>query len=994
MGIVQLLGGSLRRGFSVVIVTLIAPSWILAQSRMITGKVTEKETSAPLANVQIVVRSTTASTISREDGSFSFRLPANVVVLDVRRIGYKPLVVSVAVDMMTLSLTMERDVLKLNEVVVTGVGTGVTRRNLAVAVSTVDASELIQAPAASFEQMLAGKVAGADIQSNSGAPGGGGQIRLRGISSINGASTPLYIIDGVIASDVSVSSGVSFVTRSSADRVAGGRQDNSANRISDINPNDIENIEILKGAAASAIYGSRANNGVILITTKRGKVGAPRVNLIQRIGRFEQARVLGIRRFATLSDAVATYGARANTFFQDTAFFDHEAALAGATPFGNETVLSIGGGSPTTRFYVSGTNKRDGGIISNTYFNRRALAVNLDQTLGERLNFRVSTNATQTENGRGVTNNDNAGVSLFAAVARAPSFVDLRQRPDGSWPTNPFGNSNPLETAARTRNIERVYRFIGSTAVTWTALRSATQEFRLLANGGADFFNQKNELFSPPGQQFEPLDGLNGTSVLGNAQNLNLNLNLNGVHVWRVDDGKTLTATSSFGYQYEQRGLGNAQIVSQGLIGGLQNVARSTAVQVFQDISLTRDQGLFAQHELLWRDRLLVTGGFRADRSANNSATEKFFVFPKAAASYRLGRVLPGVDEVKVRTAWGQSGNQPLFGQKYTEFLAANVSGLPAFSVAGQWSAADVRPERQSEVEGGFDIALLGGRASLEVSGYQKIIDDLLLTRTPALSTGYAVQIFNGGQIRTRGAEALFRAIPLQRRRFEWTSTTTFSMERSIATKLPIPPFRPPSFGTQAGAFQIEEGKSLGQIIGNDSLPNGTLVVRPVADAIPRFRMGFQNTFRSGPVSLFVLADWQAGGITSNRQRFFYDLNGASLDCNVRAPDPNPLNESVCRRRNRLYAKQTSIYLEDATFLKFREISLAFDVPARLVERWWGAGRTLRASVAGRNLWWITDYTGFDPEASNFGSQAVSRGIDSPGFPPARSVWFSLDVSF
>lgn len=983
-----------RHGAAALAILVGAPAVHAQPTRTITGSVVEAVGGTPVPAAQVSVVGSTLGTVTRETGAFTLRVPDREVVLQVRRIGYRPVQRTVGATQATVTIELQRDAARLSEVVVTGVGTGIERRNLAQAVASVNAEELVRAPAASFEQMLAGKVAGADVQTNSGAPGGGAQVRLRGVSTINGATTPLYVIDGVIASDATIPSGISNLTRSSADRAVGSRQDNASNRIADLNPNDIETIEVLKGAAASAIYGSRANNGVILITTKRGRAGAPQFALTQRVGRFEQARRFGTRRFTSVEDAVATFGTRARDLWQSDVFFDHEGTLAGETPLGYETIGNVRGGTETTRYYASALLKHDGGIVRNTYYDKRSFLVNLDQSAGERVQFRLSGNALYTENGRGVTNNDNAGVSLFAAVARSPSFVDLRQRPDGSWPTNPFGNSNPLQTAALVRNTERVYRYIGSGSVTYTPVQRATQEVRLLLNGGVDFFNQRTDVFSPPELQFEPLDGLAGTSILNNGQNLNFNANLNAVHVWRPGGGRALSATTSVGSQYERRGLSVAQIVSQGLIGGLQNVSRATAIGVNQDVSLTRDVGLFAQHELLVRERLLLTAGFRADRSSNNSDAERLFFFPKAAASYRFSGLPLRVDELKVRAAYGESGNQPLYGQKFTEFLAANITGIPTFNVAGQWAANDVRPERQREIEGGVDVTVLGGRGSVELTGYQKTIDDLLLTRTPALSSGYAVQIFNGGSIRTRGAEAALRAVPVQWRALEWSSTTTFSMERSRALELPIPPFRPPSFGTQAGAFQVEAGRSLGQIIGNDSLPDGRLVVRAVRDAIPNFRMGFANTLRWRALSAFAMLDWQDGGITSNRQRFFYDLNGASIDCNVRAPDPNPQNESVCRRRNRLYAKQTAIYLEDASFVKLREVSLTWEVPRALVQRAAGRVESVRTSVSGRNLVWWTGYTGFDPEASNFGTQAISRGIDSPGFPPSRSLWFSVDVGF
>jgi TonB-dependent SusC/RagA subfamily outer membrane receptor len=235
-------------------------------------------------------------------------------------------------------------------------------------VASVTAQELVRTPTVSVEAAMAGKIAGADIQSNSGAPGGGMQVQLRGPSSIIAAATPLYVVDGVIVSDAAIAPGTNAITRASGSAGIATRQDNPTNRIADINPNDIENIEILKGAAASAIYGSKASNGVILITTKRGRVGAPQFSITQRLGWSALSNTLGYRRFESQAEAVSIFGPRAATDWAPGKFVDHDRVLAGRKPLSYETALSVTGGTETTRYFASGLAKHDGGIVQNTYY--------------------------------------------------------------------------------------------------------------------------------------------------------------------------------------------------------------------------------------------------------------------------------------------------------------------------------------------------------------------------------------------------------------------------------------------------------------------------------------------------------------------------------------------------------------------------------------------------------------------------------------------------
>ncbi|HUQ84204.1 MAG TPA: TonB-dependent receptor plug domain-containing protein, partial [Gemmatimonadaceae bacterium] len=291
---------------SMLAATVLASTPALAQTRTVTGKVIEAGNSAPIGSAQIQIKGTTTGTLARDDGTFTIIAPNQAITLTVRRIGFPPLDVPVAATESSVTITMARDPLKLEEIVVTGLATGMSRRNLANSVASVSAEDVAKVPATSLENALQGKVAGAQIQQNTGAPGGGNRIRLRGITSLTSTANPLYVVDGVVTSDIGIAAGTNRVTQAGgATQISVASQESPVNRIADLNPNDIESVEVLKGAAASAIYGSKASAGVILITTKRGRGGKPAFSLRSGAGTAALAYKEGSRHFKTIQDAYA-----------------------------------------------------------------------------------------------------------------------------------------------------------------------------------------------------------------------------------------------------------------------------------------------------------------------------------------------------------------------------------------------------------------------------------------------------------------------------------------------------------------------------------------------------------------------------------------------------------------------------------------------------------------------------------------------------------------
>ena len=997
----------LVRSLSLLILAGLLPGIAQGQAREVTGVVVN-EFGQPLETVIITETSTGAQAASDREGRFTISVPGGEVELRFENFGYRTTTITVSGTANDIRVTLNQDALNLEGIVVTGQATSVARRNLANAVATVSADQIENAPtAASLENYLQGKVPGAYIESNSGAPGGGIQVRLRGPSTINGELEPLYVVDGIVMSNASVPNALNNISLSGGGS-NGSNQDDAVNRIVDLNPQDIERIEILKGASAAALYGSRAANGVVLITTKRGAPGQRRISFTQRFGTFDLLNEFEFREW-TREDAldaglvddtnVDDYFSASGAPLQPQNF---EQQLAGRNPFAWETQGSVSGGSQDTRYFLSAGWKDDGGIIDKTGFERQTLRLTVDQDFSNRVSTGLSANLIHSKASRGLTNNDNSGTSYYMVLPFTPSFVPLEQQSDGTFPVNPYERSNPFQTVDLFQNDESVWRLLAAMTLDVDLLRGDRSRLALNGTAGADYFQQENTIFAPPELQFEPNDGLAGTSQLSNSNNTVFSLGGNLIYNLR---GDTYEATTTFGTQYQQRELDISRTLAQGLTAGQQNVNSGVQTTVTQNRVLVRDLGFFAQQEVLLLDeRLLLTAGIRADRSSVNGDPDEYYWFPKAAASYRFDNLTDAITGLKFRAAYGQSGNQPLYGQKFTPLTATNnIGGIPGVVVQGTTGDVGLKPERQTEFEVGFDLNLFDGRTALEFTYFNKDIQDLILQRTPAPSTGFNLQVFNGGAATVQGFEASLAATPFRSQGFQWITTTTFSRDWSEVTDLPVPAFETGGFGTGLGAFRIEEGESLTQIvstIGPDA--NGDVVVAKVGDANPTFRMGFANDFVFGNFRIGTLLDWSEGNDIINLTRLLADAgaNTADYRANVRERaladgSTGEYGDGEYRLLNWAVAGDTRGYIEDASYMKVRELSLTYDLPDNLVGSiLWDGVRSASLTLSGRNLFVVTDYTGLDPEVSNFGSQAIARNIDVAPFPPSRSFWISVSLGF
>lgn len=958
--------------------------------RRVTGTVTG-EANQPVQAASVQVVGTTTGTYTNEAGRFSIQVPAGTQTLRVRRIGYRASTVTLAPGAETVDVKLERDVLQLEATIVTGTATSVSRQNAANAVSTVNAEELVgRAPAQTVDNALQGKVAGAIISTNSGAPGGGSQVQLRGVSSINASSSPLYVVDGVLVSNQSFGNGLNSITNAGAG--ISNSQDQAANRIADLNPQDIESIEVLKGPSAGAIYGSKAANGVIVIRTKRGQNGRPAFNFAQRVGTYQlqKERKLDFRCFTEQEaldfEGVESVADLAGGMYAGCKDPQDEFYKADAPSY--QTSLGLRGGTAGgTTYFISGLAQRDNAIQRGTYYGKQSITGNVGQTVGSRLTIQSNNNFLHTLTDRGISGNDNSPVvSPVSVFSNTPTYFDFTRRgSDGQYIPNPYlagaGETNPFQTAALVKLPQDVYRYVGSINATYNAYASQRQTFDITVLGGVDVFNQNNKIYSPPTAYFEPADGLPGTIVNGDITSQFANVNASGVHRLTTSP---LTATTSFGLRREYRNYDNVLNRGRGIPEGAQNITLSAVPSQAEDRFRVHDFGVFLQEEILTlNERLALTAAINAERSSTNGDTKKFYPFPKASASYRLPFLPRFTDEIKFRVAYGRAGNQVPFGYSLNSLASAVYSGATGARPSLILGNPDIKPETSTEFEGGTDITFLKGRANLAATVFRTDIKDLILTAQSAPSTGVTTRYINGGAMYKTGTELELSATPLQLRNVSWTSRTTFSNFNSRITRLDVPAFSgSPAFSPAYGEAWVAQGRSITTARVTNGVVNGVLQY-DFRESAPDFQMGFSNDITVGAFRLSGLVDWRKGGGVVNLTNAYFDGTGLYADT------------AASNRRNEGSGNGLPVYFEKATFVKLRELNLSYVLPTRFVRSALGSRvQDLRLELAGRNLYTWAPYTGYDPEVSNFSNQNLGRFQDVTPYPPSRSFFLAVSTNF
>ncbi len=833
------------------------------QSVTITGKVTDSETQQGLPGASVLVVGTTTGTVTDVNGDFSMTVDqAGPIKLAVSFVGYA----SATIDVNTsngstapLSISLKPDFQSLDEVVVTGSTLKQAKRELGNTISTVNASTLEKAGSSDLFSSLQGKVPGAQITQNSGDPAGGMTIRLRGVKSLSGPSDPLYVIDGVIVSNSTANVSQTALTNQAGEATLGN------NRMTDINPADIESINVISGAAAAAQYGSRASNGVVLITTKKGKQGAPRISFTTSVTMNELRKKVPISTYgkqfgfsslrlhpiAALSNTqLATYvpqpgetftavtrdGVVSNlrTNLVDVTRYDYQDQIF-QKGYGTDNNLSINGGNDKTQYFTSLSYTKNEGIIKGTDFTRYSLRARIEQRLADWAKLSVGlsyANSFSNEKANG-----NVFYSPINSVNITNNIYNINQRDAaGKLLAVEPTRVNPLSTIEDMNFTQSINRTINDLQLNLTPIKGLGIDWIV----GVDTYTQNGRSLIKP-YPYQATAGLPleryPTGYAANASNsvLLFNTDLNVSYERQLTKDIKLNAIAGASYQYQRVELQRAS--GEGLAPFIETVSGATSTTVTASYGLPQYSlnGYFVQATLGYRNYAFLTGAIRRDQSSIFSESQRTQTYPKISGSlvvsdmefWKSGLTNNIVSSVKIRSSWGQAGN--LVGldpfARLWQFQPVGFLGRNTIVPSSQLANPNVKPERMTEFEFGTDLAFWSNRINLGATFYNQNITDLVVSRGLASSEGGLNIVNNVGTMENNGFEISLNINPIKTENLSWDLTFIYNQNRNKVTKLGSPTI---SISNSAGApvFLIEGAPAsvfYGTTIAKDSKGNPVL---------------------------------------------------------------------------------------------------------------------------------------------------------------------------
>ena len=1002
----------------------------------IAGRVVDSTTQQPVGSVNIVVQGTQRGALSRDDGSFIISgVPAGTHSVRASRIGFAPQVREVAVaagGTIAVQFYLARQAAVLSEVVVTGYGTQ-RREAISGSVSTVDAEAANKGVVANVNQMLSARVAGVQTIANSGEPGAGVQIRIRGGTSISASNDPLYVVDGVPLQNEPTTPGAAGV--GSINRQL------DRNPLNSINPNDIESITVLKDAAATAIYGSRGANGVVLIQTKRAAAGAGQMEYDAYIGASMTTKQLGLatgdeyRQFVTQQVAAGKLPATASAAL-GPANTDWEKELT-RTGVATNHNLAFSGGSQATLYRASlNYFKQNGAVVGNgldryqgrlnathdAFTGRLRLGLNL-------MAARVNNTFAPVENGGGFLG------GLFTNMVIYNPTYPVR-RPDGSFyetGTGALDVRNPFAMAVQIEDESPENRVLGNFSGTVTVRSDLTSQTTL----GVDFTDAARRTYMPRasavGAQFgAPLGGY-ARQADRSLQNINFQQLL--TYSPQFSARQELEIVGGYEYtKFDNRGF-ETQV--QGFITDLFGVNNLGAGQsnYRPDSSYRQESRLvsfFSRANYGFAGRYFLTGVVRRDGSSRLAEGRQWELFPAISASWRVSEEdfmtsRPfSISTLGIRAGWGKQGNQAVAPYQTLLLLRADPGATYPFGGiltpglrAAQVGNDSLKWETTTQTNVGIDYGFMNNRITGAIEVYQKETRDLLLEVDVPQPAVVRTRIENVGSLRNRGLEGSFNAQLIERPGRTLNAELVFSVERNEVTSLggnrkfinsgfvsgqgqsneysqrimlgePLGTFFAPRFlrvettGANAGK-QIFAclATSAGCVNGESTSPTDD--DRVVAgSANPDFTLGLSNSAAWGALDVSWLWRGEFGGKVFNNTALVYQTKSNAKQgrnfLSAAIDDPDDISEP---------AKYSTRWIEDRTFVRLQNVTVGYrlNLPARIL-----AGRTARVYVSGDNLLLFSDYSGYDPEVFSSNGGLAVRGVDYLTYPRSRT--FTVGTRF
>ena len=1010
----------------------VAPLWAIAQN-LITGHITDVRTGEPLIGASVIVKSEKSrGVVTDVDGNF--KLLTNVeapLTLRVEYVGYRALDVDVYDFEEPVEISLVDNASRLNEVVVVGYGAQ-KRLELTSSISSVDTDVLRQSNT-SVESALQGAVAGLNVTTTSGQPGAASIIRIRGGNSITGGNEPLYVIDGfIVYNDVS------------SNKTGARGSDAALDPLAFLNPSDIESIEVLKDVSATAIYGTRGANGVIIITTKKGSHGKNNISYNASFGWStisKKLKFMDAWQWTDIWNEMYDNGEVGYRLEEPTQSYDwQDAALQ--TGFTQEHQLSFVGGDEISRYSISGSYKNQEGIILNTGLQRYAGRVNYERNVFKNLLVGVNANGAYNKmKGQSDRSTMFAANSWYGAISHTPYTAIYNE--DGSFNYEPTPTSvdiyngkvgNPISDLVNYDTETENTRVIGTGFAEWTVI----PQLKLKASLGADLSNTRQSYYAPSYTS----DGLpyNGYASVGQTK----------THVWQTEYTATYSnvfkkvhsLTALVGYTAQRTDRSSIATTAYGFSNdatGYDNLgAASTTLPSASSHYVSTLQSWIGRLNYSYDSRYNASLTLRADGSSRFAKNHRWGWFPSLGASWNIDRekwlhLGKNVDFIQLRASIGVVGNQEIGDYQF----AANVTprtviidGQRATSyIISNKSNPDLKWETTASYNIGLNTGFFHNRLTVTFDGYYKKTSDLLLNVPVEQVTGFDTVLRNVGSVTNKGVELEIGAVLIDKKNLRWNINANIAHNKNEVTSLGNAEYFIPSHG-YTNPLIVKVGEPLGSFYGYkfkgiiqsdedlSKLPSQTIsTVEPgnpkfedvnndgvvneqdrvvLGNIQPKFTYGFNTKLVYKNLDFFISASGSYGNKLFNELACRLD-RGNGYYYNPLAEVANrwtPTNPSNTIQKA---SNATSIYtddrfVEDASYLKIRNIQLGYTLSVPKITK----DAKLRLYVSLQNFFTITPYSGYDPEANRSGSDETSalyQGIDNGTYPSSKTVLVGFNVT-
>jgi len=1037
----------------IVLFVFVSGYTLLAQTKIITGTVTSAVAGeGPIPGVSVVVLGTTIGVYTDMNGKYTLSVPANAKTISFTFIGMKTQEI-VFSGQSVIDVILSQDLLNLDEVIVTGVAAGTPKKKMAVSVERVGEDQLKEVYASSASSALQGKVSGVTVVNSTGEPGSAATILVRGATQISGSQAPLIILDGAIMEG----------------------------SLGDINVDDIEAIEVVKGASASALYGSRAGNGVISVTTRRGNLlaeGKTEVIVRNEFGKTALAKkydlathhawVLASDQSSfnyTKYDKVtypADYSGTAGGYtgsrylesdqYMDNPYavlYDHENMMFKGNNF-YTNYISIGSNLGKTNFLISFENNDQSGLLVETSgYKRNSFRVNVDHKISNKLSVSASNlyvkSFTQDPGGDSKYN----GGIFFNLLLSAPDTDFSQLNPDGqpylfipnAWEGT---TENPIYSVWKNQDLNNRDRMLG----TYSAKYNVTSSLNLEGKYAFEYTTVRN-------QQYSPYDTYQrsgsapvyskGSIYLYNSRLLSQNAQFTANFNKKIGDFNTRAKLS---YLFERVAYNSNS--ATGYDFSLKGVPSFDAISGDKSITSYKDEIIAKNYFGIlyadYKDKYIFDGMIRYDGSSLFGADARWNPYYRVSGAYRLTEdfPIPGIQELKIRTAYGTAGQRPAFADQY-EVMAISNGNISK----SQFGNTLLKPSLSKEFELGLNVEFLN-RFSFELVRSNNNTSDQILSIPLAVQYGgWPGQTRNAGSLNSKVWESSLNVQVVRKSDFTYNLGFIFDRVRTKITKLDAAPYQTGPQGQEANkVFYIREGETFGVMYGYkwvksldemtlqlattdnpvtwyddtkiDSYtvnsdgyvivkgtegttselpikklgPDGKAWFGKIGDTNPKFKISMTNSFSYKGFGLYALLEWKNGGDLYNRsnQWLTRDNRAGMMD---QFGKPDYLKKTIPYYKG-FYDVNTcnQFWIEDASYLKLRELSVSYNVPGKVLQNFArGYIKGVKLAIMGKNLITVSKYSGYDPEVQTTdGTQYFA--YDFMGYPNYRSYSASLEFKF